>query len=138
MDRFRIANEASVVSEVQAKEVQDEKERKKDMQRKRRRENTVRMEMQKKLEAELKANETQDSAEKAKFLREAERAQRKIKTTKRALEGVTSPEGEMTEITPLPPNLEGGTTSSFHIGRNSPSRRKSGRGGPVQIGREHV
>ncbi|KAL4942120.1 hypothetical protein BDV06DRAFT_169023 [Aspergillus oleicola] len=131
MDRFRIANEASVVSEVQAKEVQDEKERKKDMQRKRRRENTVRMEMQKKLEAELKANETQDSAEKAKFLREAERAQRKIKTTKRALEGVTSPEGEMTEITPLPPNLEGGTTSSFHIGRSSPSRRKSGRGGPV-------
>lgn len=130
MDRFRIANEASVVSEVQAKEVQDEKERKKDMQRKRRRENTVRMEMQKKLEAELKANETQDSAEKAKFLREAERAQRKIKTTKRALEGVTSPE-EIGEITPLAPNLEGGTTSSFHIGRNSPSRRKSGRGGPV-------
>lgn len=130
MDRFRIANEASVVSEVQAKEVQDEKERKKDMQRKRRRENTVRMEMQKKLEAELKANETQDSAEKAKFLREAERAQRKIKTTKRALEGVTSPE-EIGEITPLAPNLEGGTTSSFHIGRSSPSRRKSGRGGPV-------
>ncbi|KAL4912503.1 SNF2 family N-terminal domain-containing protein [Aspergillus aurantiobrunneus] len=130
MERFRIANEASVISEVQAKEVQDEKERKKDMQRKRRRENTVRMEMQKKLEAELKANETQDSAEKAKFLREAERAQRKIKTTKRALEGVTSPE-EIGEITPLAPNLEGGTTSSFHIGRSSPSRRKSGRGGPV-------
>ncbi|KAL5342971.1 SNF2 family N-terminal domain-containing protein [Aspergillus crustosus] len=130
MERFRIANEASVVSEVQAKEIQDEKERKKDMQRKRRRENTVRMEMQKKMEAELKANETQDSAEKAKFLREAERAQRKIKTTKRALEGVTSPE-EIGEITPLAPNLEGGTTSSFHIGRNSPSRRKSGRGGPV-------
>ncbi|KAL3476121.1 SNF2 family N-terminal domain-containing protein [Aspergillus californicus] len=129
-DRFRTANEASVVAEVQAKEVQDEKERKKDMQRKRRRENTVRMEMQKKLEAESKANETQDSAEKAKFLREAERAQRKIKTTKRALEGVTSPE-EIGEITPLAPNLEGGTTSSFHIGRSSPSRRKSGRGGPV-------
>ncbi|KAL2825600.1 SNF2 family N-terminal domain-containing protein [Aspergillus cavernicola] len=129
-DRFRITNENSVVSEVQAKEVQDEKERKKDMQRKRRRENTVRMEMQKKLEAESKANETQDTAEKAKFLREAERAQRKIKTTKRALEGVTSPE-EIGEITPLAPNLEGGTTSSFHIGRSSPSRRKSGRGGPV-------
>ncbi|KAL2865678.1 chromatin-remodeling ATPase INO80 [Aspergillus lucknowensis] len=130
MERFRIANEASVISEVQAKEIQDEKERKKDMQRKRRRENTVRMEMQKKLEAELKANETQDSAEKAKFLREAERAQRKIKTTKRALEGVTSPD-EIGEITPLAPNLEGGITSSFHIGRGSPSRRKSGRGGPV-------
>ncbi|KAL4980233.1 SNF2 family N-terminal domain-containing protein [Aspergillus desertorum] len=130
MDRFRYANEASVISEVQAKEIQDEKERKKDMQRKRRRENTVRMEMQKKLEAELKANETQDSAEKARFLREAERAQRKIKTTKRALEGVTEPE-EIGEITPLAPNLEGGITSSFHIGRSSPSRRKSARSGPV-------
>ncbi|RAL10072.1 chromatin-remodeling ATPase INO80 [Aspergillus homomorphus CBS 101889] len=130
MDRFRLANESSVIAEVQAKEIQDEKERKKDMQRKRRRENTVRMEMQKKLEAELKANEAQDSAEKAKFLREAERAQRKIKTTKRALEGVTAPE-EISEVTPLAPNLEGGTTSSFHIGRNSPSRRKSGRNGPV-------
>ncbi|KKK22969.1 DNA helicase ino80 [Aspergillus rambellii] len=130
MERFRITNEASVITEVQAKEIQDEKERKKDMQRKRRRENTVRMEMQKKLEAEIKANEAQDSAEKAKFLREAERAQRKIKTTKRALEGVTAPE-EIGEITPLAPNLEGGTTSSFHIGRGSPSRRKSGRGGPV-------
>ncbi|OGM44440.1 DNA helicase ino80 [Aspergillus bombycis] len=130
MDRFRIANEASVISEVQAKEIQDEKERKKDMQRKRRRENTVRLEMQKKLEAERKANKAQDSAEKAKFLREAERAQRKIKTTKRALEGVTAPE-EIGEVTPLAPNLEGGTTSSFHIGRSSPSRRKSGRAGPV-------
>ncbi|KAF9890926.1 putative DNA helicase ino80 [Aspergillus nanangensis] len=129
MDRFRIANESSVVSEVQAKEVQDEKERKKDMQRKRRRENTVRLEMLKKVEAERMASKTEDSAEKAKFLREAERAQRKIKTTKRALEGVTAPE-EIGEVTPLAPNLEGGTTSSFHIGR-SPSRRKSGRSGPA-------
>ncbi|XHG00379.1 Putative DNA helicase ino80 [Aspergillus wentii] len=128
MSRFRSANEGSVVAEVQAKEVQDEKERKKDMQRKRRRENTVRQEMQKKLEAERKANKAQDSAEKAKFLREAERAQRKIKTTKRALEGGSAPE-EIGEVTPLAPNLEGGTTSSFHIGRSSPSRRKSGRGG---------
>ena len=128
MDRFRLANESSVIAEVQAKEVQDEKERKKDMQRKRRRENTVRLEMQKKLEAERKAHKAQDSAEKAKFLREAERAQRKIKTTKRALEGVTAPE-EIGEVTPLAPNLEGGTTSSFHIGRSSPSRRKAGRSG---------
>ncbi|KAK9588200.1 putative DNA helicase ino80 [Aspergillus fumigatus] len=128
VDRFRAANEASVIAEVQAKEIQDEKERKKDMQRKRRRENTVRLEMQKKLEAERKANKANDAAEKAKFLREAERAQRKIKSTKRALEGVTSPE-EIGEVTPLAPNLEGGTTSSFHIGRSSPSRRKSGRSG---------
>ena len=85
------------------------------------------METQRKAEAERKANETQDSVTKAKLLREAERAQKKIKSTKRALEGITAPE-EIGDITPLAPNLEGGTTSSFHIG--SPSRRKSGRGGP--------
>ena len=129
-DRFRTLHEGAVIAEVQQKEVQDEKERKKDMQRKRRRENTVRLEMQKKLEAERKADKAQDSAEKAKFLREAERAQKKIKSTKRALEG-GSAQDELGEVTPLAPNLEGGTTSSFHIGRSSPSRRRSGRGGPV-------
>lgn len=129
-ERFRVLNEPAVIAEVQQKEVQDEKERKKDMQRKRRRENTVRLEMQKKLEAERKADKAQDSAEKAKFLREAERAHKKIKSTKRALEGGNEKD-ELGEVTPLAPNLEGGTTGSFHIGRSSPSRRKSGRGGPV-------
>ncbi|KAJ5263557.1 Helicase C-terminal [Penicillium angulare] len=128
-DRFRAIHEGAVIAEVQQKEIHDEKERKKDMQRKRRRENTVRLEMQKKLEAERKADNAQDSAEKAKFLREAERAQKKIRSTKRALEG-GNPQDELGEVTPLAPNLEGGTTSSFHIGRNSPSRRRSGRPGP--------
>ncbi|KAJ5709199.1 Helicase C-terminal [Penicillium malachiteum] len=128
-DRFRAIHEEEVVTEVHQKEVHDEKERKKDMQRKRRRENTVRQEMQKKLEAERKADNAQDSAEKAKFLREAERAQKKIRSTKRALEG-GSAQDELGEVTPLAPNLEGGTTSSFHIGRSSPSRRRSGRAGP--------
>jgi DNA helicase INO80 len=117
------------MAEVQQKEVQDEKERKKDMQRKRRRENTVRQEMQKKLEAERKASKALEPGEKAKFLREAERAQKKIRTTKRALEGGNA-QDELGEVTPLAPNLEGGTISQFHIGRSSPSRRRSGRAGP--------
>ncbi|KAJ5099383.1 hypothetical protein N7532_006384 [Penicillium argentinense] len=129
-ERFRAVNEPAVVAEVQQKEIQDEKERKKDMQRKRRRENTVRLEMQKKAEAERKADNAADSAEKAKFLREAERAHKKIKSTKRALEGGNA-QDELGEVTPLAPNLEGGTTSSFSIGRGSPSRRRSGRGGPT-------
>lgn len=126
-------HEAVAIADVQRKEIQDEKERKKDMQRKRRRENTVRLETQKKLEAERKANKAEDSAEKEKFLREAEKAQKKIKTTKRALERGNAAD-EISEVTPLAPNLEGGTTSSFHIGRGtSPpaGRRKSGRAGPV-------
>ncbi|CAP80344.1 putative DNA helicase ino80 [Penicillium rubens] len=129
-ERFRVLNEGAVMAEVQQKEIQDEKERKKDMQRKRRRENTVRQEMQKKLEAERKASKAQEPGEKAKFLREAERAQKKIRTTKRALEGGDG-QDELGEVTPLAPNLEGGTTSQFHIGRSSPSRRRSGRAGPV-------
>ncbi|CAL5872166.1 uncharacterized protein PFLUO_LOCUS6424 [Penicillium psychrofluorescens] len=130
-ERFRGLNESSVMAEVQQKEVQDEKERKKDMQRKRRRENTVRVEMQKKLEAERKANKTQDSTEKAKYLREAERAQKKIRSTKRALEGGNA-QDELGEVTPLAPNLEGGMTTQFQIGGRSPSRRKTGgRAGPV-------
>ncbi|KAJ5689569.1 Chromatin-remodeling ATPase [Penicillium macrosclerotiorum] len=129
-ERFRAVNASSVIAEVQQKEIQDEKERKKDMQRKRRRENTVRLELQKKAEAEAKAEKAQDSSERAKFLREAERAQKKIRSTKRALEG-GSAQDELGEVTPLAPNLEGGTTSSFHIGRGSPSRRRSGRAGPV-------
>ncbi|KAJ5345195.1 hypothetical protein N7452_003199 [Penicillium brevicompactum] len=129
-ERFRTLNEGAVVAEVQQKEVQDEKERKKDMQRKRRRENTVRQEMQKKLEAERKADKAQEPGERLKFLREAERAQKKIRTTKRALEGGDG-QDELGEVTPLAPNLEGGTTSSFAIG-NDAARRRSGRaGGPV-------
>ena len=128
-ERFRAGNEAAIAEEVQTKEVHAEKERKKDMQRKRRRENTMRSEMQKKTDAEQKADAAQDSTEREKFLKEAERAHKKIKTTKRALEGGTPPE-DIGEITPLAPNLEGGTTSSFHVGRTaSPSRKKPARTG---------
>ncbi|CAG8210967.1 unnamed protein product [Penicillium salamii] len=129
-DRFRTLHEGAVIAEVQQKEVQDEKERKKDMQRKRRRENTVRQEMQKKAEAERKASRAQEPGERMKFLREAERAQKKIRTTKRALEGGDGHD-ELGEVTPLAPNLEGGTTGSFAIGSDA-ARRRSGRAaGPV-------
>ena len=102
------------------------------MQRKRRRENTVRLETQKKLEAERKAHRAEDSAEKEKFLREAEKAQKKIRQTKKVLEkGNTS--DEISEVTPLAPNLEGGTTGSFHIGKDTspPTKRKPARAGAV-------
>lgn len=128
IERFRAENEGAVATEVQAKEVQDEKERKKDMQRKRRRENTMRQEIQKKLDAEEKASTAEDLTEKAKFMKEVERAQKKIKSTKRALEGGDAPE-EIYEVAPSAPNLEGGTTSSFSVSRTSPSRKKPPRSG---------
>lgn len=122
--RFRDDYKDEVIAEVQRKEIQDEKERKKDMQRKRRRENTVRLETQKKLEAERKANSAVDMAEREKFLREAERAQKKIRGVERALERGNAVD-EISEVSPLAPNLEGGTTGSFHIGKGgSPASAK--------------
>lgn len=130
IERFRERHEEAIQNEVQQKEVQDEKERKKDMQRKRRRENTVRAETQKKLEAERNANQAEDTTEKERFLREAEKARKKIKTTKRAMEQGNGPD-EISEVTPLAPNLEGGTTSSFHIANKSspPPKKRPGKSG---------
>lgn len=130
IERFKARHEDAIHAEVQQKEVQDEKERKKDMQRKRRRENTVRQEMQKKMEAERNADQTEDTAEKERFLREAEKAQKKIKTTKRTLERGNAPD-EISEVTPLAPNLEGGTTSSFHVANKSspPPKKRPGKSG---------
>lgn len=85
------------------------------------------------MEAEQKARQAADDEEKAKFLREAEKAQKKIKTTKRALERGDAPD-EISEVTPLAPNLEGGTTSSFHVGNHAspePLKKKPNRGGPT-------
>ncbi|EEQ86916.1 DNA helicase INO80 [Blastomyces dermatitidis ER-3] len=128
-ERFNRHHEAAVQSEVQQKELQDEKERKKDMQRKRRRENTVRLEMQKMDEARQKANKAEDAAEKERLMREVEKSRKKIKSTKRALERGNEPE-EISEVTPMAPNLEGGTTSTFHVASKSPPpKRKPGKSG---------
>ena len=113
-DRFRSKYEPAAQSEVHEKEVQDEKERKKDMQRKRRREQAVRLETQKMEDAAEKAKNAEDTAQKEKFLREAEKASKKIKQTQAALERGNGPD-EISEVPPPAPNLEGGTTSTFHV-----------------------
>lgn len=104
--RFRGIHEAAALEEVQRKEVQDEKERKKDMQRKRRREKTLQQESQKHSEALGKLHQTEDPGEREKLLKEANKAAKKLNTTKRNLEKGDMPE-EIREVTPLAPNLEG-------------------------------
>lgn len=124
--RFREIHEPAALEEVQRKEVQDEKERKKDMQRKRRREKTVQQESQKAQEANQKANQTGDPGEREKFIKEAQKAERKMKTTRRILERGDHPE-EIREVTPLAPNLEGGIMSTFQSGLHpspEPPKRK--------------
>ena len=113
--RFRAVHEPYALEEVQRKEVQDEKERKKDMQRKRRREKTI--QQQSLLQKELleRVEMASDETEREKLLREAQKAEKKAKTTKRILEQGEAPE-EIREVTPMAPNLEGGTMSTFQSG----------------------
>ncbi|MCJ1306919.1 putative DNA helicase ino80 [Agyrium rufum] len=134
-ESFRRVHEPEALAHVQQQEVLDEKERKKDMQRKRRRERTVAQETQKRQEAIDKAQVAQDKVEKEKFLKEAQRAERKAKSTKRILE-VGETIDDIGEVTPLSLNLEGGTTSEFQIAPNAspePPKKKAARGSGTRL-----
>lgn len=111
-------------------EIAEEKERKKDMQRKRRREKTIQNEQQKKMEALEKAQYAQDEVEREKLLREAHKAEKKANATNALLQGVT-PSKDFREVTPHGPNYEGGTMSTFQTSEDAAAPRElgSGRGG---------
>lgn len=100
------------------------------MQRKRRREKTIAQETQKQQESLLKAEATSDTVEKERLLREAQKAERKAKNTQKILEHGDLP-SEIREVTPLAPNLEGGTMSTFQTGNDvSPEPPKKKQKGP--------
>ena len=128
-ERFRQIHEAQALEEVQRKEVQDEKERKKDMQRKRRREKTIQQQTQLQKEALEKVKMADDEAERERFMKDAQKAEKKAKTTKRILERGDIPE-EIREVTPMAPNLEGGTMSTFqsanHLSPEPPRKKIKG------------
>lgn len=68
-----------------------------------------------------------DEAERDKFLKEAEKAEKKVKTTKRILERAEVPEG-IRDVTPLAPNLEGGIMGTFQSANNAspePPKKKA-------------
>lgn len=113
--RYRLAYETEAIMMVQQKEVDAEKERKKDMQRKRRREKTAQNALEQKTAALTKAQLAQqngDETEAQKYLREAERADKKALQTKMILaRGDKGP--EIREVSPLAPNFQGGTMSTF-------------------------
>ena len=132
---YRHKNEDEVATEVQQREVLDEKERKKDMQRKRRREKTILNETQKHKDAIERAQQAADNAEREKFLKEAQKAEKKAKTTKRILDIGETPE-EIGEVTPMPHNLEGGTMSTFHSINGAspePPKKKQARGTTTRL-----
>ncbi|KAF2143003.1 uncharacterized protein K452DRAFT_297513 [Aplosporella prunicola CBS 121167] len=123
---YNAQHENEAWQEVQAQEIAEEKERKKDMQRKRRREKTLQVEFQKRDEALAKAEITADEEERRRLIHEAEKAELKAKNTNRLLQGGT-PSADIREVTPHAPNFEGGTMSTFQMtedaARDAPKRR---------------
>jgi DNA helicase INO80 len=126
--RYREIYADAAITAVQEKEVQAEKERKKDMQRKRRREKTVATNLEQKELALQKAQAAEDEVERQKFVREAQRAEKKAQQTKIILaRGDKGP--EIRAVSPLEPNFSGGMMSTFTAVDAEPAARKSKRGG---------
>lgn len=122
-------HEGDAWQQVQSQEIAEEKERKKDMQRKRRREKTIQNEEAKRAEALAKAGQAENEEEKERHLAAAQKAERKAKNTSQLLQG-NAPSKDIREVTPHGPNLEGGTMSSFQASDDlgTGSKRKGNRG----------
>lgn len=120
------------LQEVREQEIVAEKERKKDMQRKRRREKSMAVTIEQKEAALAKAQAAElagDEAERIKHLREAERANKKAQQTKLILQkGIKGPARNMP---PLEVNLEGGIMSTFQANEMEPGKggKKGGKAG---------
>ena len=110
------------LQEVREQELFAEKERKKDMQRKRRREKSMATTMDQRAAALARASTAQDEAERLKYMREAERANKKVQQTKYILQkGLKGPARNMGSIEP---NLEGGTMATFSAENMEPGKGK--------------
>jgi len=110
------------LQEVREQELFAEKERKKDMQRKRRREKSMATTMDQRAAALARASTAQDEAERLKYMREAERANKKVQQTKYILQkGLKGPARNMG---PMEPNLEGGTMATFSAENMEPGKGK--------------
>lgn len=119
-------HESEAWQQVQSQEIAEEKERKKDMQRKRRREKTIQNEEAKRAEALAKAGQADNEEDKERHLMAAQKAERKAKNTSQLLQG-NAPNKDIRELTPLGPNLEGGTMSSFQASDDlGPSGKRKG------------
>ena len=108
--------------EVRETELHAEKERKKDMQRKRRREKSMATTIAQENAARARALNAQDETERQKHLREAERASKKVQQTKLILQkGIKGP---ARNLGPIEPNLEGGTMATFQAENMEPGKGK--------------
>jgi len=126
--RYFEVNYDEALQEVREQELFAEKERKKDMQRKRRREKSMATTMDQRAAALARASAAQDEAERQKYMREAERANKKVQQTKYILQ--KGLKGPARNIGPIEPNLEGGTMATFSAENMEPGKSKGkGRAG---------
>ena len=106
--------------EINQRDIQSEKERKKDMQRKRRREIQILNEEKRLVELQKQQMVIDDPEEALKIAKDIQKSKDKIGRTTELLEGGDATRDDL-EVPPLAPNLEGGTTSSFHLGSEEPA-----------------
>lgn len=118
--KFREHHGPICSKEITERDIAEEKERKKDMQRKRRREQQIRNEEQRLAELQERHAVTDDPEEQIKYNKQIQKSKDKLMRTTELLEGGGAPQDEL-EVPPLAPNLEGGTTSSFHLGSEEPA-----------------
>lgn len=123
-ERYRSKYEQDAWREVQNKEIAEEKERKKIMQRNRRRENTKQRAEKEAAENREKALRATDALEKEKLLREAERAEKKAITTQKLLKGDVASDAR--DSSPPPPaSVDGGVMGSFQVVEEAPQEPPS-------------
>jgi chromatin-remodeling ATPase INO80 len=133
--RYRAIHVEEAFAIVQEREIQQEKERKKDMQRKRRREKTVATNLEQHQAALAKAQQAADEQEKKKYLREAERAEKKAQQTKIILaRGDKGP--EIRTVSPIEPNFHGGTMTTFAAEPEGPKGKKGRVGARLRKSKE--
>ncbi|KAK3326162.1 SNF2 family N-terminal domain-containing protein [Apodospora peruviana] len=120
--RYDDLNYDVALQEVRERELFAEKERKKDMQRKRRREKSMAATMEQKAAALRNAELAQNASERQKHLREAERHNKKVQQTRLILQkGIKGP---TRNLGPIEPNLEGGTMATFQAENMEPGKTK--------------
>ncbi|KAK5945064.1 putative DNA helicase ino80 [Knufia obscura] len=106
--------------EINQRDIANEKERKKDMQRKRRRELQILNEEKRLVELQRQSLTCEDPDELLRIVKDMQKSKDKIGRTTDLLEGVDATRDDL-EVPPLAPNLEGGTTSSFHLDSEEPA-----------------
>ncbi|KAF2434858.1 hypothetical protein EJ08DRAFT_724199 [Tothia fuscella] len=128
-EAYSQVHEDKAWAQVQATEIAEEKERKKDMQRKRRREKTLANEQAKHEETLQQLANAVDPEERERLQREADKHVKKAQYTTKLLQGVQpTKDNGLREVTPGGPNLDGGVTGSFAL-EDTAGKGSKARGG---------